>query len=88
MLLSFLVGCGLGYIGYQAALVIVGYFLTKAETFEDLAASVLRWVYAMSASVVGSWLFFGAGSNYVIALALAHAISLSLIDLEATFESN
>ena len=38
MLLSFLIGCGLGYIGYQAALVIVGYFQAVGRGFESLQA--------------------------------------------------
>lgn len=87
-MLSFLIGCGIGYLAYEAALVVTGYFLVRTETLEELVTNMLRWVYAMSAAVFGSWALFGPMSEFMIVFAIAHAVSLCLIDLEATFENN
>lgn len=87
-MLSFLIGLGLGYAGYQAALVTVGYYVNQSNTLTDLISNMLRWVYCMVVVVFGAWYIFGVNAEYIIAFALAHTATLIFVDMQTTFEAN
>ena len=87
-MLSFLIGFGLGYAGYQTALVTVGYYINQSNTLNDLISNMLRWVYCMVVVVFGAWYIFGANTEYIIAFALAHTTTLIFVDMQTTFEAN
>ena len=87
-MLSFLFGIGLGFIGYQTALAIVGYYLTVSDTIHDMVNRLLHWIYGMTAAVIGVFFVFGAGTEYAISFAMAHALTLCFVDFETTFEAN
>lgn len=87
-MLSFLIGFGLGYVGYQTALVTVGYYLSKSNTAADLAAHMLRYIYCMISIVFSTWFIFGAAAEYLIMFAMAHAATMCAVDFENTIEAN
>lgn len=87
-MLSFLIGFGLGFIGYQTALITVGYYLSKSKTIADLAAHMLRYIYCMVAIVFSTWFIFGVAAEYLIMFAVAHAATMCAVDFENTFEEN
>ena len=87
-MLPFLINFGLGYAGYQAALVTVGYYVNQSNTLTDLIINMLRWVYCMVVVVFGAWYIFGIGAEYIVAFALAHAATLIFVDMQTTFEAN
>jgi hypothetical protein len=86
-MLSFLFGIGLGFIGYRSALAIVGYYLTVSDTIDDMVNRLLHWIYGMTAAVIGVFFVFGAGTEYAISFAMAHALTLCFVDFETTFEA-
>lgn len=87
-MLSFLIGLGLGYAGYQTALVTVRYYVNQSNTINDLISNMLRWVYCMVVVVFGAWYIFGISAEYIVAFALAHAATLIFVDMQTTFEAN
>lgn len=87
-LLQFIVGIGLGYLAYQAALVVTCYFVATADSLEDLARSMLSWTYAMIAAVFCTYAAVGPASVSLIAFGIVHAMTMSMIDVEETYEHN
>ena len=87
-ILQFIAGIGLGYIAYQAALFVTGYLVTRADSLEDFARSMLSWTYAMIAAVFCTYAVVGPAAASLIAFAIAHAMTMSMIDVEETYEHN
>ena len=87
-IVQFIAGIGLGYLAYQAALVMTGYFVATAASLEDFARSMLSWTYAMIAAVFCTYAVVGPASASLIAFAFVHAITFCMIDLEETYEHN
>lgn len=86
--LQFMMGIALGYIAYQAALFVVGYAIASTESARDCAKFLLSWTWAMVATVFCTYALVGPASAALIGFAIGHAITLSLIDVEETFEHN
>lgn len=83
---NIIIGFILGIIGHNSALILTAHFILEADKFEDFVRSLIRWVIPMTIVVIGSWVVFGGAAAYIIAFAIAHALTIAFIDLEGSYE--
>lgn len=85
--LQFIAGIGIGYLAYQAALFVTGYLVTRSTSIGDFIHSLLAWTYSMIVTVFASYALLGSLAWPYIGFAMAHAITLCMIDFEATYDT-